>query len=441
MYMKQNIPPGYVVDPRTGQYIPAGNMQPMYPQQTQQMYPQQIQQPIYQQQPMYMQQQVMQRPMVRQPMYQQQISTPFQSRYGMQQTVGPNTSSSLYNTNKYDVETSKPIPTVAQPQTFQQEKEVNVEENTEPLPGNEYEPLLADGLEYEIETHGNFFRYDIKGVDMEYNRDEKIVIEFDNKKSLIYKGDQFGLAYNRDDIEIYLKSVVLNNDNIDGMAIDVLLSKAILTKDIDKMEWIKKCDSVKGTLDDVKDYIRKGMSKSTGLNLDYYKYLNKLFTNIITERFKYMTGTDISIDSFIDDYDELMEIIREQLSDKEHKLALQMLESVVDSVQAVSAKELDPEDIKDDVEVEGDFSVTIVPIATTWVYLNHPMMSKLKSKIKFGDVKGITKSSHRKLYNLLEDIRENTNFHKNNKLYLINDGEIYMIMRNLFDYYTIIKVS
>ena len=441
------------MDPRQfyQQYGNPNTIQPTYGQPMQQPV---YQQPVYQQQPVYTQQQ----PAYGQPMYdnfgrpvqQQQYdnfgrplpqggynATPnqmptFGTPYQQQQPSG----GAKMGRGRYDkVDDSYVPPGYSQTQPVAQVV-VDKFKSLTPLLGNEYPPILADGLIANKKEMGNYFKYSIEGQNMT-NTTPSVLTVLDTSEAVFISTDikkDKNLMDN--DTLVYLKMKAIDTD-AQSVAVNVINSIRVITSKgiIPDMyhSLVKRCNNLLELGNGIAGEVKKADS---GLSRDLYRNIDTFLTKKVNDCIKHTCGLSIAIESYIGDIGTLLDHVN-NISEVEIRT---LVKQNLDDLYSELKNGVDvPEEVFADLQEAAKSAISIISEKATIIYTNDSRITNSLNGIS--ETVAVNNIAHPVLFDLLTRIEEQTGFGFNKMAYLQmdTDGESnsYCVHKSRFGYYTI----
>jgi len=268
-----------------------------------------------------------------------------------------------------------------------------------PLKGSEFPLLVDDGIEVIVGEVGEYFQYIVQGEGKMKSIDVKVL----GANPVIGKDSDLLMLAVKNKVNTYVTDGTLSeeipvvcNQKIDGHVIANILS----ADNGDVVAIGKKLSEAMGDED----------------NYTLYKVLDGMLTRLVNDILKCVIGSDISIDSFIDDIEELAYDYIPKLQDTEFKtqwgISIDKLsKSLVSSSNLITKN--------NSKELKGDTDVVKYEASVTYIYSSSFYIRKDMKAILKDTTMHVSFTSHPALHDLLTKAYDGThNFKLNGYAYL-----------------------
>lgn len=341
----------------------------------QQMYPQQQmgyqpQQQMYPQQQMMNQQQPMQQPFRQVGINQggdvTNTTLNENSRYGNVNRI------SAYNQQASTIQQTAPVVEEVKPK--------------EPMPGNEYPFLLANGLTVDYKDLGAYFEYEVKGTSNDVYSTKLTTITEECETPELAATDAYStIMYH-----------CLLNHSTNALFPTMDYKTIVDRKTFEPEDFIsafKKAETLEDLSDVLTKYIKHGSSTSRMVNM-----LNKLMTKSINDTIEYTAIKKQTIDSFKDDVPSLIRDVITPI--QEVSVRKRFLNAVGKCLMQIKTW-------KFQYAIEDKLVVWKINVPKTILYTsNEHYVNDIRDSLEQSDVVYVTQDSHEELFTILKTSHE-----------------------------------
>jgi len=348
--------------------------------------------------------------------------------------------------NKYADNVTEPE--VQQPQMYDYPHGQNIEEQPTALPimtlaldGNEFKPFVI-GTDVEIEKTiiGEYHKFEVKGdIDMnvvsvdKYNQDVKVGVVSD----ILVPSDNA--------LKCNLTASAINSNK------DVIIASTTFVEEVVSIniapkfvhEIIMHADSVY----DIMISLRDKLLASAGVDKKALKAIDKYLTSKVNKIVKATIVTTFSIDSFAEDYQDLLDTMKSSTDKAAYKVQVDKMDRTILKVLKNDYHYMDWNNYQT-VIIEKDSTVSPVVLCTESpvIYVNgNEALIAAFDTMKLDDTALVSKIYSESLNNIVEDIfngkKGDVVKHQVEYIRVITDNVACEIHKNVYGSYTVLRVA
>lgn len=374
----------------------------------------------------------------------QQFNQNFNQNTGGQIMHTPDVNNAAHN--KYADNVSEPE--VQQPQMYDYPHGQNIQEQTTALPvvtlaldGNEFKPfVVGSNIEIDKTIIGEYHKFEVRG-DIDMN-----VVSVDKYKGDIKVGVVSDILVPSDNaLKCNLTASAINSDKDAIIASTTFVEEVVSINIAPKFvhEIIMHADSVY----DIMIALRDKTLASAGIDKKALKAIDKYLTSKVNKIVKATIVTTFSIDSFAEDYQDLIDTMKNSTDKAAYKVQVDKMDRTILKVLKNDYHYMDWNNYET-VIIEKDSTVSSVVLCTEApvVYVNgNEALIAAFDTMKLDDTALVSKIYSESLNTIVEDIfngkKGDVVKHQVEYIRVITDNVTCEIHKNVYGSYTVLRVA